>query len=450
MNNTALESWLKLVNDSPEEKVLFFPDGRGVSRKLLNDESDLLCNKWLDSGLKPQCLLALNLPNGVEWMVAFLACLKSKIIVVPLDPGFEENEIVGLLSDLRIQALWNGDCLKQYGHVKPRLVRSPDIVLGKLSSGSTGKPKLLLFSDKEMVTDGENLINAMGIRKMDINLGMIPWGHSYGLGNIVYPLLIQGTRSTWVSSVFPSDIADTCFRVKATLFPAVPTLLRALTKSDCSAADLSSLRLVISAGARLEPEIAQQFKKNFGLVPRNFYGSTETGGICYDKTGEAALTGRSVGKPIGGVQILEGRGRRFYVHSGAVYSTGNRYKREGEASKHLTGDYGYIDAIGELVLENRAKGIIKIAGRRIDPANVELRLKAIAGVSQSIVFGLEMNNDTILAAAFETELRREVLLKEIRSTLPIRLRPKKIRCFELFPVTRRGKVNLTQIKQALK
>jgi len=370
------------------------------------------------------------------------------MIVVPLSPGIEEKEAMGLLEDLRAQVIWDGKTLRKQGDAKIRVFRNKNIVLGKLTSGSTGKPKLLLFSDSEMVADGANIIRAMKILGKDVNLGSIPWGHSYGLGNIVYPLLIQGTGVTWTNTPFPSEITDTCAKTKATVFPTVPTVLRALSRSDCDQGKLSNLRLVISAGARLEPEVAEGFWDRFGIVPRNFYGSTETGGICFDETGEASLSGRSVGRPIEGVRILETRGKRFYVEGKAVFSFGNRNAVEGFLSKHLVADYGYIDSRGELVLEKRAKGILKIGGNRISPSEIESYLERLTLVKEAIVFGVEIDKEVVLAAAVESTAPKEDVMREIRRSLPKKVRPKKIICFETFPATRSGKVNLGVIQKA--
>ena len=442
----TLEFWSRLVSKSPYAAALIWSDGRAVSRKAIDEKSDALCESWLKEGVKAHRLLALNLPNGVNWLVAFLACLKLKVIAVPFDPGISDAEALQYLTDLGAQALWDGKALTQTENVKVKALRNKSIVVCKLTSGSTGNPKPLFFSSQEMLTDGESIIREMGIRADDINLGMIPWGHSYGLASVVYPLLLQGTRATWTNSPYPADIIATCKNTGATIFPSVPTILRALNRSTNVKMELSSLRLVISAGSRLDPEIVCAFRDTFGLIPRNFYGSTETGGIAFDKSGEASISGRSVGIPFETVKIEPSRGRRFYIVGKAVYRFRNPYARRHFESRHLAADYGYIDSNGELVLEKRAKGLVKIGGRRINPADVESRIEDIEGVMHAIVFGIEVDNETILAAAIETIANRDDLIYEIRQSLPKRLRPKKIKCFSKFPSNQRGKVNLKKIK----
>ncbi len=66
-------------------------------------------------------------------------------------------------------------------------------VVLKLTSGSTDVPKAAVASETHLVNDGRHIIEAMGIRATDVNFTCIPLSHSYAIGNIVMPLLWQGT-----------------------------------------------------------------------------------------------------------------------------------------------------------------------------------------------------------------------------------------------------------------
>ena len=118
-------------------------------------------------------------------------------------------------------------------------------------------------------------------------------------------------------------IADEVARWRPTVFPTVPALLRALAVSEVKPEMLASLRTVISAGAPLAAEVAVAFHARFGRKVHSFYGSSETGGITYDRTGDAALTGRSVGTSLPGVRLMLGRGGRFTVDGAAVCQAGS-------------------------------------------------------------------------------------------------------------------------------
>jgi long-chain acyl-CoA synthetase len=446
MSFQILDSWQQLVSESPDACALFHPDGSVVTRQQLEHRSDLLSSDWRLLGVRPRRLLVIHLSHGEDWIVAFLACLKLNMVAVCIDQTTPRDEAELIARKLRAEALWNGSELCVFAAPGARYFRGPDIVLGKLTSGSTGQPRVYFFTDNQMMADGRNVIHGMGLRSEDTNLGVIPWGHSYGLGNIVYPLLIQGTRATWTDSAFPQDIATVCQRVKTTVFPAIPTILRALTRSQISCEDFLSLRLVISAGARLEPELAQLFEDRFKLIPKNFYGSTETGGIAFDADGEASLSGRSVGRLLAGVQILDTQFKRFRVSSAAVYSYGNRAQLHQGQCSFRSVDFGSMNTAGELVLEKRAKSIIKIGGRRINPSDVEARLEKIPMIRQALVFELNVDGEPVLAAAVESSAGRSEIIEAIRTQVPKRLRPKKIRVIDLFPCSARGKVMVQSIK----
>jgi len=83
-----------------------------------------------------------------------------------------------------------------------------------------------------MIADGENICATMGLGAEDVNLAVIPLGHSYGLGNLVMPLLLQGTAMVLAESALPRAIAAAAEFGRATVFPAVPAILRVLSQSE--------------------------------------------------------------------------------------------------------------------------------------------------------------------------------------------------------------------------
>jgi acyl-coenzyme A synthetase/AMP-(fatty) acid ligase len=278
----------------------------------------------------------------------------------------------------------------------------------------------------------------MGIRAGDLNLAAIPLGYSYGLGNLVVPLLAQGTALVCASSALPQSLAADVARFKPTVFPTVPPVLRALASSDVPARALSSLRLVISAGSALAPEVARCFAAKFNRRVRGFYGTSETGGIAFDRTGAATLAGRSVGLPLRGVTIRTSRPGRIAVTSAAVLGPG----------RFSPPDRAKLGRNGELILLGRTDRVVKIAGRRVDLAEIERALRATPGIREAFAHALE-GPKTLLAAAVETELAAT----EVRRLLKDRLAPWKVPgrlvALEKFPVTERGKVDNPRLRQLL-
>jgi acyl-coenzyme A synthetase/AMP-(fatty) acid ligase len=308
----------------------------------------------------------------------------------------------------------------------------------KLTSGSTGAPKGLEATAEQMVADGRQICATMGIRPGDSNLATIPFGYSYGLGNLVMPLLLQGTRIVLASSTLPHGIAADAARHRPTILATVPPLLRALAASELPGGALGSLRLVISAGSPLPPEVAQAFLARFGIRVHGFYGTSETGGIAYDRSGEPTLAGRGVGTPLEGVRLRFGKRGVFTISSPAVLGSG----------RSTPGDRALLNAHGELVLLGRADRTVKVAGRRLDLAEVERAIRSLAGVRDAFACPLP-GAETRLAAAVETDLAPKELLGMLRASLAPWKVPSRIRSLAEFPVTSRGKADRRALRQFL-
>ena len=130
-------------------------------------------------------------------------------------------------------------------------------------------------------------------------LAAVPMSFSYGVGNLLVPALARG-RQLVLPGAGPLGLLSAMRAAQPTVLPAVPALLRALCSGSAPLPD--SLRLVLSAGAVLQRDVARTFRERFGLPVHTFYGSTESGGISYDRTGEAAERG-TVGRPVDGVDV---------------------------------------------------------------------------------------------------------------------------------------------------
>ena len=250
----------------------------------------------------------------------------------------------------------------------------------------------------------------MGLRPADRNLAIIPLGHSYGLGNLVMPLLLQGIAVVCAQAFVPRQILRLIEEHEVTVLPTVPAILRALAQLE-GATKPPSLRLVISAGAPLSTEVAQQFHRRFDIKIHNFYGSSETGGICYDRIGNATLSGRSVGKPLAGVKVRLRRDGRIAVNS--------------PAGKATLPDLGEWNRYRELRLFGRVGEVANLGGKKVAPAEIERALRELRGISDAWITVLrDKRGNDYLAAAVETTRARADIEQELLKTLPTWKLPK--------------------------
>ena len=444
MSDTLLKAWNRTVRAAPDAPALI---DASVARVWKRRELDALAEAWSlahRDAVAGQSVVFAE-PNGVEWLRVFLGLLKSDAVVVALDPGEPQAVRRALADRVGASLLWNGGPLERLT-ARTRLPRDGRRLL-KLTSGSTGTPRALAFTDAQLLADGRQVCSAMGIAPGDLNFALIPFGHSYGLGNLVIPLLAQGTAVVAGTMALPQVMAAEIKRWKPSVFPAVPALLRALVESAVAPAQLRSLRTIVSAGAPLAPEIARAFHAKFGKKIHNFYGSSETGGITYDRTGNAALTGRSVGRPLRGVRLVFGRGGRFTVASAAVFTLGNRQRRATRGG-YRPADFAELNAQGELVLLGRAGRLVKIGGRRLNLAEVENVLMQLPGVRDAWV-QLHAGRTDALAAVVATDRTAGELRGALRERLAAWKIPRKLVVVAEFPVTARGKIDTRRLREML-
>lgn len=432
------ELWADLVRAAPEARALIEAEGaRVISRAALARDAHEWTRTWPAGARLRGQRVVMTAANGAGWMRQFIGLLDAGAVPAALDPS--EPWEAALATARAIGAAWVcGNDGALHAVAAPRRRSGRDACLIKLTSGSTGAPRALEFTHAQMIADGRQVCSSMGIRADDVNLAAIPFGHSYGLGNLVVPLLAQGTAIVCASSALPHALAADAARWRPTVFPAVPALLRALTVADVEAASLASLRVVISAGAPLPAEVARAFVAKFGRAVHAFYGSTETGGICFDRVGEATLAARSVGTPLDGVTLHFRRGRRFEVESAAVVGRGRFSPR----------DFAARNALGELVLLGRAGRMVKISGHRLDLAEIESALRSIARVRDAFVIAHPERADALAAA-----VAGEVSVDELRHLLRARLAawkiPERLLVLEEFPLTARGKTDTRELRKLL-
>ena len=439
MSDPLLSAWEKTVRRRGNDRAIT-EAASGQSVTFL--ELDTRANIWVSRHASEAARLSHRavvaaMPNGIAWIVTFLGLLKSRAIIVPLDAAEPSAAQHRIAESLRAGFLWDGAKLI-HPPGSSRASRA-DLCLVKLTSGTTGAPRAIHFRGEQLLADARQITSTMGIIARDLNYALIPFGHSYGLGNLTIPLLAHGVPVVCGTSALPHSIAADFARWKPTVFPGVPAMWRVLAASDIT---LKSLRLGISAGAPLMPETAREFVARFGVRLHNFYGSSETGGITYDRSGRATLNG-GVGRAMRGVTLKLSRNSRLEVTSAAVFTHRNPRRRKGIGS-WLMADAVAINS-GELTLLGRRGQTVKIAGRRVSLFEVAQRLRAIAGVHEVWV-GTSVGNEPVLAAVVATTLTVTELRTALHADTAAWKIPKKWVLLPALPLTARGKTDLRTLQ----
>ncbi len=442
------QKWDRLLRRSPDRVVLTDAAGRHWTARSLDGLAQTWSKRLQDVPPKAGRIIGYSLPNGPDWIGLFIAILRTGGVAMPVDPGTGREAATNLVKTLGGMAYLDESDLQFWPVRGPRL--SSTICLAKITSGSTGDPDRFCFTHDQMDADGRQIQSGMGIRSDDVNYALTPFGHSYGLGNFIMPLLRSGIRVVLGSSILPRVIFADLAANQATVFPAVPTLIRALAMADLPADRLGRIRLIISAGGHLTGETARRFSERFQLSVHGFYGSTETGGISYDRLGKDTELERSVGTPLPGIEISTSTTGRLLVKSSAAYSHANRRRTADGCGRVLLPDFGRVTKDGAVVLTGRNRGFVKKAGRRIGLGEIERVARGITGIRHAWATAIKVAGaGESMALAVETDLAPGAVRSALGECLQNWKRPSRIQCMKTFPVTARGKVATAELQRLL-
>ena len=345
--------------------------------------------------------------------------------------------------------------------------RHAPAALLRLTSGSTGEPRVTCTEERHLIADVVHITEAMGIGPTTRQLGVIPLSHSYGFSNLLLPLLWQGTPVLLRPQFVPTQVAPDIRAAALETFAGVPFMFDHLARHQ-PMSDVGSLRLAVSAGARLAYDTVSAFHQMTGVKVRSFYGSSETGGICFDASDR--LDERvPVGRPIGATQVSLVADAEAPDGSGRVRVSGpnvlDRYAGDdppspglrGTGAAHfegvyLTSDYARLDADGMYVLTGRVPSFVNVAGRKVHPHEVEAALRALPGVSDAVAIGMDdVVRGQALGACLVSDAAWDALT--VRAALSTQLAayklPRVVVVTRALPLTDRGKVDRAAIARLL-
>jgi Acyl-CoA synthetases (AMP-forming)/AMP-acid ligases II len=398
-------------------------------------------------------VVAIQIGNHPDWPSLFIACLRKRLVVLPLEQTISSQHREAAFENCGVAAtavLGSADNVKIASVTRPAGTiidwqkLQPTVL--KLTSGTTAKPRTVRFRSSQLLADCENICDTMEITARDLNYGAIPISHSYGFSNLLTPLLARGVAMVLSTDRIPRAIVDGLASSRATVFPGMPVFYQSLCELN-NIPSLPELRLCISAGAPLSPELADKFRERFGREIHIFYGSSECGGICYARKPEP-LPG-FVGQPLKGVhlELLEGdRGAsRIRIRSRAV---GDAYFPEPDQSSLSEGTFVPDDLLEGTTqgyrIVGRASDLINVAGKKVNPAEVEIAILSCAGVREAIAFGCKSNRryEEVVACVVTTgQISEAQLLADLRSRLSSWQVPRRIYFVDVIPVNERGKTS---------
>lgn len=405
-------------------------------------------------------VLAVQIGNHEDWPSVLIGCLRRRLVVLPLEQSISEHQRDEALEICKVKAvvsavptggapeiirLGTADSTPDWRGNPPNLL--------KLTSGTTATPRAIRFRSKQLLADCNQICDTMGISDIDLNFGVIPISHSYGFSNLLTPLIARAVPMVISRDRTPRAILGDLARSDATVFPGMPVFYQAFCEME-DVAMLPKLRLCISAGAPLPVATAKRSQEKFNLPIHSFYGASECGGICYDR--EAANPNEGfVGEAMNGVNLElvnpETSASQIHVSSAAV---GDGYFPEPDEEKLGNGIFVPDDLLARdgsgFKIVGRISDVINVAGKKVNPAEVEAHLLRFTGVRQAVVFGREsvLRNEEVAACVVAAPNVSETdLLHFCRGALSSWQVPKRIFIVDSIPANERGKISRRELSQ---
>lgn len=388
---------------------------------------DRAAGNLAQAGIGAQDAVAIYAQNCPEIMMMYYACARIGARFVPVNPALTAEEATYTLTHSKAKRLYFdtrmeeaarkaaapellapiGDLLaKDPGPLPQAAVRAEDDFLIIYTSGSTGQPKAVVLSHGAQIAAAGALAQMWGITAQDRVLVALPLGFLYGLSTASAVALQAGAQVILQRRFHPAEALEAFVATDATAFQGVPTMYSMMldyAEQQGKAFDLSGMRLMISAGAPLPPELAARFAARFGARVDNYYAMTEVTPIFGRYADDpATLPEGAIGKaaPLAEVRILradgtdcaEGEEGEFMVRGAATLT---RYEGNPEQTAAAmtpegyfrSGDLGYRDADGFYYISGRIKDIIIRGGANIAPAEVEAVLASHPAVLETAVVG---------------------------------------------------------------
>ncbi|MBV8142731.1 MAG: acyl--CoA ligase [Verrucomicrobia bacterium] len=438
--------WQEVLKHKYRETAVFSDDCSSLLTFQDIEEERAVWRRRLSTFSCGDCIVA-AIGNNPSWPAFLMACWDQALVVAPIEPDLPASQLDGILRLTRAQAIVRGIGIQRFD-CSPLAWNGQPPCLLKITSGTTGAPRAVRFRESQLLADCRNICETMGIRPDDVNFGVIPLSHSYGFSNLITPLLYQGTSLVCSTDRLPRAVYNHLQSCRATVFPGTPALFQALG----SLPDIHQtvgLRLCVSAGAPLAPEVSRQFHRRFALKIHSFYGSSECGGIAYDRSEDLERPNVFVGTPLNGVKVTKIDDGRISVR-GPNVADGYFPVPEIDVldgTQFVPDDIIAWTPLG-LQLIGRVSDFVNVAGKKVHPSTIEEHLRKLPGVIDVIVFGIpstNRNEELVAYVVAGSDISRQDLENHCRDGLSSWQVPREFRMLSELPFNQRGKINRSEL-----
>jgi len=501
--NAAVELTDRNVERGFGDRIALIGNGRRRTYKELTDWTNRLAHALVENyGVKPGNRVLIRSGNNPALVAAWLAATKAGAVVVNTMPMLRAGELAKIvnkaeislalcdsrIADELIACAKDSKFLKQVvcfdgtsNHdaeldraaldkpVKFDAVKTgrDDVALLGFTSGTTGEPKATMHFHRDLLIIADGYAKeVLQVTPDDVFVGSPPLAFTFGLGGLaIFPLRF-GATATLLENASPPNMMQIIDTYKATICFTAPTAYRAMLAAfDQGTADLSSLRIAVSAGETLPAPVFEDWTRKTKKPILDGIGSTEMLHIFItNRIGDSV--GGATGRPVAGYEakivddnmkdLPPGELGRLAVRGpiGCRYLADKRQTGYVKEGWNLTGDTFMQDQDGRFHFVARADDMIVSAGYNIAGPEVEAALLTHADVAECAVIGSPDSERGQIVEAFVVlragvagdELCRKRLQDHVKATIAPYKYPRAVNFVEALPRTESGKIQRFRLR----
>lgn len=481
----------------PESTAFVVPEKNlRVSYAMLRDQVVACAEALSAAGVKRGDRVGTALPNGLPNVVTFLAASMVGT-AAPLNPAYKEDDFRFYLEDTSARFLLlppegAEEARRAAGDKVPIITvdmddagsvrlstpgRAPftapsvdDVALILHTSGSTGRPKRVPLTHAQLSISARNVAQTYNLTAEDVSLCVMPLFHVHGLVASTLATLATGGTVVVPAKFNPLSFWRVARDYGATWYSAVPTIHQILAqRAEAGAArpaGAEKLRFIRSCSAALSPQLLTDLEAAFGAPVLEAYGMTEAAHqMASNPLPPAAHKAGSVGPNTGTTEIgimdaagtiLKAGERGEVVIRGANVIRGYESSPEANASSFAngwfrTGDQGYLDEDGYLLLTGRLKEMINRGGEKISPREIDEVLLGHPAVAEAVAFGTPhpmWGEEVSAVVVLSGEASEADLIAYCKERMADFKRPKQIHITTTIPRTATGKIQRRVVAEA--
>ncbi len=500
--NAAVELTDRMVEKGFGDHTALIGNGRRRTYKELADWSNRLANTLVDDfGVRPGERVMIRSGNNPAMVAAWLAVTKAGAVAVNTMPLLragelgkiaDKAEIRHALCDSRmldelaasaktnrfLEAVIPFDGTHNHDAELDRAALSKpvtfdavqtgrdDVALLGFTSGTTGEPKATMHFHRDLLVIADGYAKSvLQVTPDDVFVGSPPLAFTFGLGGLaIFPLRF-GATATLLEDASPANMIDIIETYKATICFTAPTAYRAMMAAMDDGADLSSLRLAVSAGETLPAAVYEEWTTKTSKPILDGIGATELLHIFITNRVEDAKAG-ATGTPVAGYEAKIVDDDMNDVPAGTVGKlavrgpTGCRYLADERQENYvrdgwnITGDAFIMDEGGVFHFVARADDMIISAGYNIAGPEVENALLSHPDVAECAVIGAPDETRGQIVKAFVVAREGtdtgsdqvKALQDHVKQTIAPYKYPRAIEWVDTLPKTQTGKLQRFRLR----